>query len=100
MRAQSEAQHAAQGVHAQVDADLARRWLGKADATMLIHGHTHRPGDHALGADARGRSLTQVVLSDWHITATERRLEVLRLSAQGGLQRVSPGPTSRPCSKT
>ena len=64
-----------------------------ADATVLIHGHTHRPGDHALGADARGRPLTQVVLSDWHVTATERRLEVLRLSAQGGLQRVSPGPT-------
>ena len=93
MRAQSEAQHAAQGVYAQVDADLARRWLGEADATVLIHGHTHRPGDHALDADARGRPLTQVVLSDWHITATERRLEVLRLSAQGGLQRVSPGPT-------
>ena len=60
---------------------------------MLIHGHTHRPGDHALGTDARGRPLTQVVLSDWHVTATERRLEVLRLTAQGGLQRVSPGPT-------
>ena len=93
MRAQSEAQHAAQGVYAQVDADLARRWLAEADATVLIHGHTHRPGDHALGADARGRPLTQVVLSDWHVTATERRLEVLRLTAQGGLQRVSPRPT-------
>ena len=93
MRAQSEAQHAAQGVYTQVDADLARRWLAEADATVLIHGHTHRPGDHALGADARGRPLTQVVLSDWHVTATERRLEVLRLSAQGGLQRVSPRPT-------
>ena len=93
MRAQSEAQHAAQGVYAQVDADLARRWLAEADATVLIHGHTHRPGDHALGADARGRPLAQVVLSDWHVTATERRLEVLRLTAEGGLQRVSPGPT-------
>ena len=72
---------------------IRSRWLAEADATVLIHGHTHRPGDHALGADARGRPLAQVVLSDWHVTATERRLEVLRLTAEGGLQRVSPGPT-------
>ena len=93
MREHSEAHHAAQGVYAHIDAELARRWLAEAGATTLIHGHTHQPGDHALGTDAAGRPLTQVVLSDWHITATERRLEVLRLSAQGGLQRVSPRPT-------
>ena len=95
MREHSEARHAATAPadYAHTNAELARQWLQAADAPMLIHGHTHQPADHALGTGADGHALTQVVLSDWHITATERRLEVLRLSAQGGLQRVSPGPT-------
>ena len=90
MREHSEAHHAAQGVYAHIDAELARRWLAEAGATTLIHGHTHQPGDHALGADAAGRPLTQVVLSDWHVTAAERRLQVLRLTPADGLQRVTP----------
>ena len=90
MREHSEAHQAAQGVYAHVDTALARRWLAGADATTLIHGHTHQPGDHALGADAAGRALTQVVLSDWHVTATERRLQVLRLTREDGLQRLTP----------
>lgn len=83
MRAQSEQHQAAQGVYADIDADLARRWLHAADATTLIHGHTHRPGDHALGADQRGRPLQQVVLSDWHIDAQTQRAQVLRLGRDG-----------------
>lgn len=63
---------------ADVDADAARAWLEAADATTLIHGHTHRPQDHNLG---QGR--TRVVLSDWDATATPPRLEVLRLSETG-----------------
>ena len=90
MREHSEAHHAAQGVYAHIDAQLARRWLAEAGATTLIHGHTHQPGDHALGTDAAGRPLTQVVLSDWHVTAAERRLQVLRLTPTDGLQRVTP----------
>ena len=90
MREHSEAHHAAQGVYAHIDAELARRWLAEAGATTLIHGHTHQPGDHALGADAAGRPLTQVVLSDWHVTAAERRTQVLRLTPADGLQRVTP----------
>ena len=90
MREHSEAHHAAQGVYAHIDAELARRWLAEAGAITLIHGHTHQPGDHALGADAAGRPLTQVVLSDWHVTAAERRTQVLRLTPTDGLQRVTP----------
>ena len=89
MRAQSEQHQAAQTVYADVDAELARRWLGEAEATTLIHGHTHRPGDQALGRDARGRTLTQVVLSDWHVAEGERRAQVLRLS-QDRLTRLAP----------
>lgn len=90
MRAQSEAHQAAQAVYADVDEPLARQWLDAADATALIHGHTHRPADHALGTDAQGRPLTRVVLSDWHIDARTRRAQVLRLSADGALARLDP----------
>ncbi len=89
MREQSEQHQAAQTVYADVDTELACRWLNKADATTLIHGHTHRPGDQALGSDARGRALTQVVLSDWHVAGGERRAQVLRLSHEG-LARLAP----------
>ena len=89
MRAQSQAHQATQAAYADADAALARQWLRQADATVLIHGHTHRPADHALGPDARGRPLTQVVLSDWHIDARTQRAQVLRLDAQG-LTRLPP----------
>ena len=90
MRERSEAHHAAQGVYAHIDAGLAREWLHAAAARTLIHGHTHQPGDHVLGHDAAGQPLRQVVLSDWHVTPTERRLQVLRLTREDGLQRLAP----------
>lgn len=33
-------------------------------ASLLIHGHTHRPGVHALQVD--GRPATRIVLGDWY----------------------------------
>ncbi len=92
MRTQSEAHQASQGVYARTDDALARQWLQAANATVLIHGHTHQPGDHDLGVDGNGRALSQVVLSDWHVTATESRQQVLRLTEDQGLQRITPGP--------
>ena len=89
MRAQSEQHQAAQTVYADVDTELARRWLREAHATTLIHGHTHRPGDHVLETDAAGRALTRVVLSDWHVADGEQRAEVLRLD-RAGLTRLAP----------
>lgn len=91
MRAQSEQHQAAQAVYADVDAELARRWLVAAGAATLIHGHTHRPGDHVLGHDANGQRQLRRVLSDWHVTADEQRAQVLRLGANG-LQRLAPEP--------
>ncbi|MFV0679737.1 UDP-2,3-diacylglucosamine diphosphatase [Ottowia sp.] len=90
MRQQSEAQQAGGNFYADADTDLARQWLLHAQSTTLIHGHTHRPGNHALGADDQARPLTQVVLSDWHVAGTTCRAEVLRLAAAGGLQRLPP----------
>lgn len=88
MREQSEAQHAGQ-TYAPTDDALARQWLAAGDATELIHGHTHQPADHDLGTDAQGRRLSQHVLSDWHLADGVRRLQVLRLDADG-LMRVTP----------
>lgn len=92
MREHSEARHAATAPadYAQTDAALARQWLLQAHASTLIHGHTHQPADHALGIDAEGRALTQVVLSDWHIDAGTRRAQVLRLHADGTRARQAP----------
>lgn len=92
MRTQSEQHHADAGFYADVDARLAQRWLIDAGASTLIHGHTHRPGTHVLGADASGQPLTQVVLSDWHIAAGVHRAQVLRLGANGTLARIDLGP--------
>ncbi|MDO5624018.1 MAG: UDP-2,3-diacylglucosamine diphosphatase [Pseudomonadota bacterium] len=107
MRAQSQAAQNTQGtqgvpgdgLYAEIDTALARQWLMAADATTLVHGHTHAPGEHALGTDAQGRALRQVVLSDWHLDAHKdaqtQRAEVLRLGSTGGLQRL-PLHTPRP----
>ncbi len=87
LRAQSEARKRATGhdpsLWADVDTAAARGWLQSAGATTLIHGHTHRPAEHALGDDG----LVRVVLSDWDAGATPPRAEVLRLDA-GGLRRL------------
>lgn len=51
--------------------------LREHDVSRLIHGHTHRPGDHDLDLDNRRAS--RHVLGDWHATGAE----ILRLDAQG-----------------
>lgn len=88
MRAASEArkQQGAAETYGDLDAAAMRSALGAAGATRLIHGHTHRPATEALG-DASDRW----VLSDWDLEpgAAPARAEVLRLSADGGVQRLS-----------
>ena len=82
LREQSEAKKKTTGLDpanwADVDADAARKWLQTAQATTLIHGHTHRPQTHDLG-----HGLQRVVLSDWDASASPARAEVLRWDAQG-----------------
>jgi UDP-2,3-diacylglucosamine hydrolase len=79
LRQQSEAaQREAGATGADVDAAAAIEWLRAADAAVMIHGHTHRPADHELGAGRR-----RIVLSDWDGAARPMRGEVLRLSAAG-----------------
>ena len=87
MRARSEARKHAPGndpaLWADLDPDATRQALQQAGAHTLIHGHTHRPAEHALGLDGDGEALQRVVLSDWDLRATPPRAEVLRLDAQG-----------------
>jgi UDP-2,3-diacylglucosamine hydrolase len=87
MRARSETRKQALGndpaLWADVDTAAARQALVQAGAHILIHGHTHRPAQHALGANGRGEACERVVLSDWDLGARTPRAEVLRIDAQG-----------------
>ena len=83
MRRQSEARKHSSLVNADVDDNAARQWLAAAGATTLIHGHTHKPAAHDLGA-----GLSRLVLSDWDASAPVPRADVLRLSGSG-LQRIA-----------
>ncbi|MES2879375.1 MAG: UDP-2,3-diacylglucosamine diphosphatase [Pseudomonadota bacterium] len=83
LRTQSETHKRSGATYADVDAQAACDWLRAAQASTLIHGHTHRPADHdlpcSLASDST-KNLRRIVLSDWDATATPARGEVLRLS--------------------
>jgi UDP-2,3-diacylglucosamine hydrolase len=91
MRARSEdRKRDASAVWADVDGDAARDWLHRAGARTLVHGHTHRPADHALGDHLHaaggipsGGDLHRIVLSDWDVSAHPPRAQVLCLTASG-----------------
>ena len=85
LRQQSQALKQSGADYADVDTQAAQQWLQLANASVLIHGHTHKPADHDLGS-----GLQRVVLSDWDAAATPPRSEVLRLT-NTGLQRVALG---------
>jgi len=82
IRQESEARKQSGVTYADVDGSAAIAWLQAADAHTLIHGHTHRPADHALAP-----GLARVVLSDWDAAALPPRVETLRLSP-AGLERI------------
>lgn len=87
IRAESEARKQSGAVYADVDGPAAIAWLQAAQATTLVHGHTHRPAEHTLAPDLR-----RVVLSDWDAAAHPPRADVLRLTPQG-LERIAIVPT-------
>ena len=47
-----------------VTPDAVAGLLRERDADVLVHGHTHRPGVHALQVDGRARQ--RIVLGDWY----------------------------------
>jgi UDP-2,3-diacylglucosamine hydrolase len=77
IRTQSQAQHGSDASYADVNEALALEWLNTHGCDVMIHGHTHKPASHKLGSGERH------VLSDWDANAEPRRLEVLRLTANG-----------------
>ena len=83
LRQQSEDKKQSAIAYADVDTFAAVQLLTQANATTLIHGHTHKPANHDLG-----HGLERVVLSDWDATATPPRVQVLRLTANS-MQRVN-----------
>jgi UDP-2,3-diacylglucosamine hydrolase len=74
---------------ADVDTAAASELLEAHNSHCLVHGHTHRPGRHPLGANTE-----RVVLSDWDLAANPPRADVLRIQSpvagQPRLQRISP----------
>lgn len=78
MRAQSQAHQAAQTTWYDVDPVAVADDATLVGATDVIHGHTHRPDDHALLEGGR-----RIVLSDWDADAIPPRLELLRVDAAG-----------------
>ena len=77
IRVQSQAQHDLAANYADVNETLALEWLNTHGCDVMIHGHTHKPASHKLGSGVRH------VLSDWDADAKPKRLEVLRLTADG-----------------
>lgn len=78
MRDASMAHQAGAALLADVDDDEAARWLESAGAPVMVHGHTHRPGVHALRAAGR-----RYVLGDWEFDRSPQRAHALRLTPQG-----------------
>ena len=89
IRQASAAQKNTAAALADVDSQAARQWLERFGCQHLIHGHTHRPAQHALG-----EGLQRTVLSDWDLQASPARAELLRLSrhpdGHAQLNRVVP----------
>jgi UDP-2,3-diacylglucosamine hydrolase len=77
IREQSQAKHGTATSYADINEALALEWLNTHSCDVMIHGHTHKPASHKLGSGQRH------VLSDWDANATPKRLEVLRLTAEG-----------------
>jgi UDP-2,3-diacylglucosamine hydrolase len=63
---------------AEVDDTLAVRWLADVGAESMVHGHTHRPGTHALPG---GR--VRCVLGDWDFDGDVPRALALVWTAEG-----------------
>ncbi len=75
LRAQSTSHKA---MNVDVNMLAAQHWLDAADASTLIHGHTHHPYDRILSlADTKHQRC--LALGDWNMSATPPRSEVLRL---------------------
>ncbi len=72
--------------YADVDDAWALQLLMQTQSSCLVHGHTHKPANHVLGAP---QNLKRIVLSDWDAVGVRPRAEVLRRHASGKVDRVN-----------
>lgn len=79
IRQASAARKGDPSIYADVDTNAALALLDECGAEHLIHGHTHKPGQHLLAPNR-----LRTVLSDWDVNATPPRAEVLRITTQEG----------------
>jgi UDP-2,3-diacylglucosamine hydrolase len=88
IRAESQRRKSRQQAGTWFDVDEAelRRWMERAGAPRVVHGHTHVPARHPMGPD-----LVRYVLSDWDFDhpGGAPRADVLRWQA-GDLARLAP----------
>lgn len=77
IRETSESRKQESTAYADVDGAEALALMAGCQADHLIHGHTHKPGQHQL----ESRKI-RTVLSDWDARATPPRAEVLRITLQ------------------
>ncbi len=87
LRAQSEAYKANGQAWVDIDRATASQWLDASDASTLIHGHTHQPGEEPLRDDATALQ-RRFVLSDWDANTHPPRLQVLRLQRGQSPRRI------------
>ncbi|MGA0613033.1 UDP-2,3-diacylglucosamine diphosphatase [Caldimonas sp. KR1-144] len=90
MREASRAHQAGQReeLWADVDAAAAVQWMRATGTSVMVHGHTHRPGDQVLAP-----GFMRMVLTDWECDRGSQRAGVLRLSERG-FERVAPATGS------
>jgi UDP-2,3-diacylglucosamine hydrolase len=95
IRAQSESHKRAETTYADVDATAALAQLDTLSCQHMVHGHTHKPGVHALGG-----SKYRSVLSDWDSASSPQRGDVLRLQLNDAhapqWSRLTPSTASGP----
>jgi UDP-2,3-diacylglucosamine hydrolase len=77
IRETSESRKQVTTAYADVDDAEALALMTGCQADHLIHGHTHKPGQHRLASKK-----IRTVLSDWDARATPPRAEVLRITLQ------------------
>lgn len=79
IRTQSESRKQDNPYFADADLPSVSQWLADSGCQVMIHGHTHRPADHAVDCGHH-----RWVLSDWDMAAHPPRAQVLRLTLDDG----------------
>lgn len=68
MRERSESMHGSSATFHDLNVQALESLFREHSATLMIHGHTHRPDRHELRVD--GRVCSRWVLADWHAHAS------------------------------